>query len=309
MFYWLEYSFINLVNFEQRIFIKSLYCKNIVNIFAEIHPLDSLFSGVWSINIVNFKNLIKFRFSQNETQSGQNSLELISSDNIFSKIVKIKEELSDSDSFQYNLCLYFFHYFLDGKESFWYFLIDIKLLGNGIIVHVFDNISGGIILSFIGHNTFNNISFNFFNILNISNEISVSNLFWVDASAILSAQNVNQDLIFYQIQVIQHSDKLFSGYKTGFCPVVVLQLLFNEDSLAWDHPLNVRKETVECLGLLFGERLVVVFERGESGFSNFCVEELLIDGGNKINIPDKISRWDSVLVDDGFNLIVSETES
>jgi hypothetical protein len=124
---------------------------------------------------------------------------------------------------------------------------------------VIDNISSGIMLFFIGNNTLNNISLNFFDVFNICNKISVSNFFGIDASGILSAQNINKDLIFDKVQVIQNSDKLFPGNETGLGSVVVLQLLFDEDSLARDHPLDVRKETVESLVLLLSERLVVVF--------------------------------------------------
>ena len=61
--------------------------------------------------------------------------------------------------------------------------------------------------------------------------------------------------------------------------------------------------------LLFGERLVVVFEGSEGGFGDFDVEELLVDGSDEINIPDQISRGHSVLIDDGPDFIVGETEA
>lgn len=58
-------------------------------------------------------NLVKFSLSQNKPQSGQDSFELIPSDDVFSQVVKIKEELFDSDSFEDDLSLNFPHDFLD----------------------------------------------------------------------------------------------------------------------------------------------------------------------------------------------------
>lgn len=305
---WLEHSFVDLIDFQKRIFVESFYCKNSVDIFTEIHPLDSFFPGFGPINIINVVNLIEFRVGQSETQRRQNSFVLISSNNVFSKIVKIEEKLTYSDSFENDLSLNLFHKFLNGKKPFRYFFINIKLLSNGVSMDVFDDISSGIKLFFIRNNTLHNISLNFFDVLNIGNKIIVSDFFGVDASSILSAQNINKDLVFNKVQVIQNSDKLFSGDETGLGSIVILQLLFDEDSLARDHPLDVRKETVEGLILLLSEGLVVVFEGSECGFGEIGVEKLLIDGGDKINIPDKISGRDSVLIDDGVDFFVGKTE-
>ncbi len=60
-------------------------------------------------------NFIELIISQNETQSSHNSFELITSNNIFSQIIKIKEKLSYSDSFKSDLGLYFSHNLLNGK--------------------------------------------------------------------------------------------------------------------------------------------------------------------------------------------------
>jgi hypothetical protein len=305
---WFEHSFVDLIDFQKRIFVESFYCKNSVDIFTEIHPLDSFFPGVGPINIINIVNLIKFRFGQSETQSSQNSFELISSHNVFSKIVKIEEKLSYSDSFENNLSLNLFHKLLNGKKPFRYFFINIKLLSNGVSMDVFDDISSGIKLFFIGNNTLYNISLHFFDVLNIGNKISVSDFFGIDASSILSAQNINKDLVFNKVQVIQNSDKLFSGDETGLGSIVILQLLFDEDSLAGNHPLDVRKETVKGLILLLSEGLVVVFEGSECGFGEIGVEKLLIDGGNKINIPDKVSGRDSILINNGVDFFIGKTE-
>lgn len=65
---------------------------------------------------------------------------------------------------------------------------------------------------------------------------------------------------------------------------------------------------MEGLILLFAVGLVVIFKGCQGGFSDFGIEELLVDGGNKIYISDEISWGDSVLVDDGVDLIVSEAE-
>jgi hypothetical protein len=55
---------------------------------------------------------------------------------------------------------------------------------------------------------------------------------------------------------------------------------------------------VERLILLFSERLIVVFKGSESSFGDFGIKELLVNRRDEINILDKISRRDSVLVDD-----------
>jgi hypothetical protein len=69
-------------------------------------------------------------------------------------------------------------------------------------MNVFDNVSGGIKLFFIGNNPFYNISLDLFDILNIRDEFSISNFFRVDASCILSAQNVDKDLVFDKVEVV-----------------------------------------------------------------------------------------------------------
>lgn len=55
---------------------------------------------------------------------------------------------------------------------------------------------------FVGDNAFYNISLYFFDILNIGNEISVSDFFGVYASGILSAQDVDKNLVFDKIKVV-----------------------------------------------------------------------------------------------------------
>jgi hypothetical protein len=69
-------------------------------------------------------------------------------------------------------------------------------------MNVFDNVSGGIKLFFIENNPFHNISLDFFDILNIGDEIGVGDFFRVDASCILSAQNVNKNLVFDKVEVV-----------------------------------------------------------------------------------------------------------
>ena len=127
---------------------------------------------------------------------------MIASDNIFPEVIKIEEKLSDSDSFQDNLSLNFFHNFFDGKESFRYFFINIKLLSDGVSMEVFNDVSGGIKLFFVGDNAFHNISLDFFDILNIGYEIGVSDFFGVDASGILFAQDVDKNFIFDKIEIV-----------------------------------------------------------------------------------------------------------
>lgn len=147
---------------------------------------------------------------------------MVTSNNVFSEVVKIEEKLSDSDSFQHDLGLNFSHDFLDGEESVWYFFINIELFSDRVSVNVFDNISVGIELSFVGNDTFYDVGLDFFDILNISNKLSVSDLLGVGASGIFPAQNINKHLISHQVQVVQNSHKLLSGNKTALCSVVVL---------------------------------------------------------------------------------------
>lgn len=115
---WLKYCLIDLADFEERILIQTFYCKYGVNILTKIHPFDSLFSGVGSIDIVNIMELIELIVSQYQSESGENPLKLLPSDNIFSETVKIQEEFLDSDSFKGYLGLYFSHHFLNGKHFF-----------------------------------------------------------------------------------------------------------------------------------------------------------------------------------------------
>ena len=61
--------------------------------------------------------------------------------------------------------------------------------------------------------------------------------------------------------------------------------------------------------LLFGERLVVIFQDSEGGFGDFGVEELLVHGSDEINVPDQISRGHPVLIDDRLDFVIGETEA
>ena len=61
--------------------------------------------------------------------------------------------------------------------------------------------------------------------------------------------------------------------------------------------------------LLFSERLIIVLKGCKGSFGKISVKKLLIDGGDEINIPDEISRWDSILIDDAFDLFIGKTET
>ena len=69
-------------------------------------------------------------------------------------------------------------------------------------MEVFNDVSGGIKLFFVGDNAFHNISLDFFDILNIGYEIGVSDFFGVDASGILFAQDVDKNFIFDKIEIV-----------------------------------------------------------------------------------------------------------
>ena len=107
MFDWFEYTFLNLSNSKNRIFLKLFGSKNFINIFTEVHPLDSFFSATNLVNSISSDNLLVFLVSEAQIERVQNFSELYSSHYIFSETVIIKEKLSDSQSFESNLCLYF----------------------------------------------------------------------------------------------------------------------------------------------------------------------------------------------------------
>jgi hypothetical protein len=55
--------------------------------------------------------------------------------------------------------------------------------------------------------------------------------------------------------------------------------------------------------------LIVVFKGGKGGFGDLSVEELLVNGRDKINIPDQISGMNSVLINNTLDLFVGQTEA
>lgn len=89
-------------------------------------------------------------------------------------------------------------------------------------MHILDNVSERINRLLIRYNTFNNIGLNLFNILNISDKISVGNLFSIGASGIFSTKNINENLISNKIKIIKYSDELLSGNKGRFSSIIVL---------------------------------------------------------------------------------------
>ena len=66
-------------------------------------------------------------------------------------------------------------------------------------MHILDNVSWRVVLSFIGNNTLDDISLDFLNIFNIRNKISVSTLFGIGASSVFSAEDINKNLISDQV--------------------------------------------------------------------------------------------------------------
>ena len=61
--------------------------------------------------------------------------------------------------------------------------------------------------------------------------------------------------------------------------------------------------------LLFAEGLIVIFQGCKGGLCKLCVEELLVNAGNKVYIPDQITGSNSVLIDDAFDLVIGQTET
>ena len=108
------------------------------------------------------------------------------------------------------------------------------------MMNISDNVSVCIQNSFIWHNSLYDVALHLFYVLYVSYKVCVCDFFCVYAPGIPSAQNINKILVSNKVQIVENSYKLFSGYKTALCPIIILQLLFNKDSLAGNHPFNVR---------------------------------------------------------------------
>ena len=63
VFYRFENSLVDLTNFKQWIFVKTLDGENSIYVFAEVHPFDSSLPWVRSINIINVFDFVKLSFA------------------------------------------------------------------------------------------------------------------------------------------------------------------------------------------------------------------------------------------------------
>lgn len=75
---------------------------------------------------IDVYNFVELCISQINSQVGQNSLELLTCNDIFPEPIIIQEKLSNSNPFQSDFSLDFSDNTLNGKEFGWYFFLKIE---------------------------------------------------------------------------------------------------------------------------------------------------------------------------------------
>lgn len=97
---------INLGYAIDRIFIDAFLGEDFVHIIAEGHPLNPLFSRIYTINVVDLLDFLELGVSQVDAQKRKHSFELLSRHNVLSQSIEVEEELPDSDSLEGHLGLH-----------------------------------------------------------------------------------------------------------------------------------------------------------------------------------------------------------
>ena len=126
---WFKNALLNLTHPVDGVLFELLLGEDVVDIVAEVHPLDSLLAARGGVDAVDSQQLSELLLGEGEVELVEDALKLQASHDVLPQPIEVQEELSDPDALEGDLSLHSPQDVVDHLGPLWQPLLHVELVG------------------------------------------------------------------------------------------------------------------------------------------------------------------------------------